>query len=164
MNRLMLLQPFFLAALAILPLASPGCMGATSTLEHDEKSVQATELFKSGKIQEAIALEKEAVTDKPTDWLPHATLSYFQWYSGQIPAAVSEAKLAATLAPKIEGLQTNTGQMALALGDYQTAISAFERATKIAPDDWTPWFGLVNTHRSSGSRTRIVSPWPQANM
>ena len=114
-------------------------MGATSTSDHDEKSVQATDLFKSGKIEEAIALEKKAVIDKPTDWLPHATLSYFQWYSGQIPAAISEAKLAATLAPGIEGLQTNTGQMALAIGDCQTAISAFERATKIAPDDWAPW-------------------------
>ncbi len=157
MNRLILFQPLFLIAFTLFPLVNPACMGATVTSEHDEKSEQAADLFKSGKIQEAIALEKAAITSKPTDWLPHATLSYFQWYSGQIPAAVSEAKLAATLAPDIEGLQTNTGQMALALGDYQTAISAFERATKIAPDDSTPWFGLVNCHRSSGHPERALT-------
>jgi tetratricopeptide (TPR) repeat protein len=157
MNRLTLFQSYILAAFAILLLNNTDCMGATSPSEHDEKSMQATELFKSGKSEEAIALAKEAVVDKPTDWLPHATLSYFQWYSGQIPAAVSEAKLAATLAPGIEGLETNTGQMALALGDCQTAIPAFERATKIAPDDWAPWLGLVSSHRSAGHPERALA-------
>lgn len=125
-------------------------MGLTGVSEHDEQRAQAAELFKSGKAKDAIELEKKIVEATPKEWLPHATLAYFLWYSGNSPGAVAEAKLAASLAPDIEGLQTNLGQMALAIGDAQTAIPAFESATKIAPDDPAPWLGIVRSHRSAG--------------
>lgn len=125
-------------------------MGLTGVSEHDEQRAQAAELFKSGKAKEAIELEKKVAEATPKEWLPHATLAYFMWYSGNPPGAVAEAKLAASLAPDIEGLQTNLGQMALAIGDAQTSIPAFENATQIAPDDPTPWLGIVRSLRSAG--------------
>jgi tetratricopeptide (TPR) repeat protein len=150
MNRWTPFQPQLFAALAILSIHGTSGFALSAASAHEEKTIQATDLFKEGKVKEAIELEKKELEDDSTDWLPHATMSYFRWYTGDQPTAISEAKLAAKFAPEIEALQTNLGHMALAIGDYQTAIPAFERASKIAPDDWAPGIAIVRCHRSAG--------------
>jgi len=139
-----------LAALAVAMLFSASCVWGTNASHPDARTAQAADLFKQGKVQEALDLEEQAVKEKPKDWLAHAALSYFRWREGNVMDAVSEGQKAAQLAPGNEIVNTNLGHMGLALGDYQDATPAFEQAKKVAPSDWVPWVGLARCYIIGG--------------
>jgi len=104
---------------------------------------QAFQLCKQGKVQEARELAAQAVGKDPNDWLAHESLSYFSWLQGDVVRATAEAQRAAVLGPDQEIVFTNLGQIYEQLYQYSNAIPEYDRATKIAPDDWIPWIGLA---------------------
>ncbi|HEY9714115.1 MAG TPA: tetratricopeptide repeat protein [Chroococcales cyanobacterium] len=151
----MFLNQCLLATLTLVLLVCANIASAADLC--NEKSTNSMELFKHGQCKEAIKLEKAAVKNNPRSWLAHAMLSYFLWYDDATSAAFSEAQLAAKLSPDKEILQTNVGFMAMKSGDYRSAISAFKRAAKIAPDDYVPWLGLIQCHLTADDRDSALA-------
>jgi pentatricopeptide repeat protein len=142
---------FFPSLLSASALFSSAFAADSGLVKVDPLTQQATALFNDGKLDEAIALETESLTQRQGDWLPHATMSYFVWRQGNVLASVSEGQEAVRLAPQNFTALTNLAQMEEGFEDCHTAIPLYDRARKLRPNDWVPWLGMARCYIKSGN-------------
>ncbi len=122
---------------------------ANRNVSADEKTREATALFASNKVQEAIELENQVVKNAPGYWLPHSALSIMEWRRNRYDIALKEAQAAAKLAPENETAVLNYAQMSQQLGYYETSIPLFRKAIKVSSSNWAPRIGLMQCLVSS---------------
>ncbi len=126
-----------------LPLSYlPAQAAINKSAEADQLTKKAAALFAANHFQEAIDLENQAIKTSPAYWLPHSALSIFEWQRNQFDVALKEAQEAAKLANDNELANLNYAQMNQQMGYYDTAIAAFKKTIKIAPNSWSARIGL----------------------
>lgn len=136
-----LIRPLLVSLISMAVLGTTA--GAATNISNHDSLTQAFQLSKEGKFKEAGELAAQAVGKDANDWSAHAALSYFSWLRGDVVQATAEAQRAAVLAPGQEIVFTNLGQIYEHTYQYSKAIPEYDRARKIAPDEWAPWIGLA---------------------
>jgi len=115
----------------------------------------------------AINLLQQAITRDPSFALARATLAKAfardAWaYGGeawQADSALVEAERAAALAPDLADAHAALGRAHMAAGRFTKASAAYERATKLNPNDWGAVNDLAIVYLQTGRLAEAIQQW-----
>lgn len=115
----------------------------------------------------AINLLQQAITRDPSFALARATLAKAfardAWaYGGeawQADSALVEAERAAALAPDLADAHAALGRAHMAAGRFTKASAAYERATKLNPNDWSAVNDLAIVYLQTGRLAEAIQQW-----
>ncbi|MBU6451790.1 MAG: tetratricopeptide repeat protein [Cyanobacteria bacterium REEB67] len=135
-----------LLAIGLLSTASGANVLALDSANSNAITEEAVVLFKQGRLAEAQEIEDAAIKRNPSDWLSHATKSYFFWHEGNVPDAIAEGQKAVRFGPENAVALTNLGHIYQQLGGYRDAIPLYDNACRSAPDDWVSRISLAQAY------------------
>jgi tetratricopeptide (TPR) repeat protein len=108
-----------------------------------ESNPRAAELLRAGRMDDAIALLREATRRAPTDVGAWAELAGALAAANRPDLALPAWERAIALAPRAAGAEAGRGRALQALARPAEAAAAFERALQLAPDAHDARFGLA---------------------
>lgn len=98
----------------------------------------------------------EALRLDPQDVVVHGLRALYWTRRGNYAAALKEQKQAAAIEPQNAGLQSSLGEAYAAAGDLVSALSAYEQATILAPNDPSGWRQLAAFCADNGIQVQQI--------
>lgn len=121
-----------------LPGTSPFDMGdilKTPTIPTDRRLLEALQLVRENKLNEAIPLLRSLLKDLPASAPGHELLGATLVLKGQIDEGMRELQKAVTIDPNQSSAYTKIGDVYLMKGKTPEAMAAFQKAIAITPGD-----------------------------
>jgi len=116
-------------------------------------SLQATEAYDNGDFEQAFALLHQALSADVMYGPAHNNLGRLYFLQGQHYRAAWEFQYAADLMPDHPGPKSNLGMVYEAVGKIDDAISQYETAYQLAPDNHIMLGNLVRARVRRGDRS-----------
>ena len=121
-----------------------------------------TELQAQGRLDEAIALYRNALARDPNDVLAHSNLGTALAANGQLDEAIAHHRRAVALAPNDADSHYNLANALTAQGDLANAVSQFREALRLEPDFADAHLNLGNALVALGQPEDAADHYRQA--
>ncbi len=150
------------AATVVMAIFSNWPMFSMAQMRAVTDSNVGTELQVQGRIDEAIALYRDALARNPNSAVAHSNLGTALAATGQLDEAIAEHRLALELAPNDADGHFNLGNALTIQGELTEAVSELEEALRIEPGFAEAHVNLGNALVTLGELEKAAGHYRQA--
>jgi tetratricopeptide (TPR) repeat protein len=156
MNRIRLRNQTIIALTASVLIIGGRASQAepSSAASVESTTLEAANLYRQGKLQQALDLQEQTLAKNPSSGLAMAAMSFLNWKQGDIFKAINEGELAIKLEPDNPVFLINLGLMMQTTNNFQDAMTLYKRALKFTPENWVPILGTARCNLLNGAEAK----------